>query len=286
MQSVPLHKHAEPPPPKGVSVKAWDKILQGLGPEKVKEADGYRRSMLAETAGRIKGNKERSTAANVGSGTASAYGNLLSMDADIGRKLPVKVGLGNVISHIPNILKARGDKNRAMTSLQHFNGMSAGDRAKIEKNLNSRVAGEVAGTLVDAILNTGLAHARYSGTALPPLTGYVAGKGLGHLVRKGVQKSTEPESLVSDAAARKFLQRAGVSGTLYVGKEGLSKSKYHAGTKDPIFSGIRGMLIQRHLENAKPGTGEKILREGGIIVPREKSKAASATWTALASNFN
>jgi hypothetical protein len=252
----------------------WDKLLEG---KNTKQADGYRPSQLAESVGRSRGDKERSVPTRIAGGLAKVYGNL----ASLGSITPVGVGRGALIGHIPDILKAQGDKSRAVESLQHFANMSPEDRAAAETNLGRRVSGAAVGSAADVLLN-----AAASTRSIPPLARFVAGKGAGHLIRKGVEAVSKPESLVGDEQAAEFLQRAGVDKSLYAGKVGMPRSKHYPGTVDPWFAGLRGKLIERHLEGAEPGTGEKILREGGIIVPREKQKTASANWTALAENFN
>jgi hypothetical protein len=301
MRLAPYIKTAEPPPPEGVSAESWDKHLSGakldrmisrlinkrlttLKAELVKKADGYRPSQLAESVGRAKGDDARTVPDHVAKNVLRAWGTVVSSAGDVLNK-PIAVGRGTLIGNLPGVFKSHADRNRALQSVQHLKDLTPEDREKIESNLGLRTKGSVVGALANTALSTGLSHARTTGAAkLPPMVGLLAGLGLGQLVRKGIGATSKSERLIDDAEAVEFLQRAGVDKPLYAGKSSLSKSQYYPGTKDPVLKKLRSFLVERHLQGAEPGIGEKILREGGIIVPREK--AASANWTALACNFN
>lgn len=291
MRLLPPHmiKIAEPPPPEGVSAESWDKRIGKLIERKpylagkYKKADGYRPSVLLNAVGKLKNKEETSDAAKAALGAGKVWGNLVSIAGDINAQ-PTRVGYGTFLSRIPYVIESSRNQSRAEKIVPLLKSLSPAERRAVSLNLRKQVAGEVAGSLSYSVLDTALAAARQSGVKLPPFTGLVAGKAVGHLVNSGVSAASSDEPLLTHQQASKYLKQLGVKETLYAGKED-SNASHYTGTKDPVLSGLREKLIERKLSDKNKGLGSQILREGGIILPLEKTKISKALWSKVSSNF-
>lgn len=254
-----------------------------IPPHMTKTADGFRPSVLLNTVGKLKSNEETSGAAKAALGAGKVWGNLVSIAGDINAE-PTRVGYGTLLSRIPHVIESARTQSRAAKGIPLINSLSPDDRKSVAANLKRRVAGEVAGSLSYSILDTALAAARHSGGRLPPFTGLATGKAVGYLLNKGVSASSDNEPLLTHQQASKYLKQLGVKEPLYAGKEN-SNPVYYSKAKNNVLSGIREKLIERKLSDKSKGMGSQILREGGIILPLEKTKTSEALWSQLFGNF-
>lgn len=251
---------------------------------KTKQADGYRPSALLSVVGKLKRDEGTSTPANVALGAGKVWGNLVSIAGDINAQ-PTRVGYGTLLSHIPDVINAQRTRGRAEDSLSFLKHLSPAEKKTVADNLRKNLAGVVAGSLVDSGVDTALAAARQSGVRLPPFTGLAAGKTLGYLVNRGVSSTSKEEPLLSQQQAEKFLKQMGVTVPLYAGKEN-AKAGHYPGSKSDVLRGFREKRVENRLAESNKGLGSQILREGGIIVPLEKTKTSAAMWSKMATNFN
>ena len=245
----------------------------------LKEADGYRLSNLADAVGRLNTDKDRSVPTKAGLGLAKGFGALASMASSKTNRLD-QTAFGGTMLNIPRLVNAFSRLKGGEESLKS-SGLDQ-DRAA-GSNLRKRMVGSAVGSAADIGTDLLLTGLRGSGVKLPPFTALAAGKGAKALVDYGTRRIMSDEPVLSRVQAEKFLRAAGTSLPLYAGS-GKDSEVYEGGGK--ILGKLRGKLIDHKLDPSIRGHGSEILRDGGIIVPLERTKTSAALWSAVSTNFN
>jgi len=263
---------------------AWDSFQKTTDYTKLaalmrKKADGYRLSDLADAVGRLNNDKDRSVPAKAGLGLAKAFGSLASLTSIRTNRLD-QAAFGGTMLNVPRLVNAFGRLKGGEKSLESFDPEQS--HAAVS-NLRKRMVGSAVGSVADVGTDLLLTGLRGSGTKLPPFAALAAGKGAKALVDYGTRHTMSDEPVLSRAQAEKFLRAAGTSLPLYAGS-GRDSDVYEGGGK--FLGKLRGKLIDRKLDPSVRGHGSEILRDGGIIVPLERTKTSAAFWSTMSTNFN